>query len=169
MINKYAEIRDRLALYNACKGVLRVKMATGNPINKMKSKVYKLYVNDNGYKDRAVNAVADKYLAWGDDARQQLVDKAKRSLDVGYKKGPYADDWYRKHHWTWPEENPVTAVATAADSLDPYGYVDRPKNLSAGALANNSDKRSKEYNDTLKQKKWDSWMLPSIKKKVRRI
>ena len=27
MINKYAEIRDRLALYNACKGVLRIKQA----------------------------------------------------------------------------------------------------------------------------------------------
>lgn len=27
MINKYAEIKDRLVLYNACKGVLRVKQA----------------------------------------------------------------------------------------------------------------------------------------------
>ena len=30
MINKYAEIRDRLVLYNACKGVLRVKMAAAD-------------------------------------------------------------------------------------------------------------------------------------------
>ena len=31
MINKYAEIQDRILLYNACKGVLRVKIAAGMP------------------------------------------------------------------------------------------------------------------------------------------
>ena len=29
MINKYAEINDRVLLYNACKGILRVKIAAG--------------------------------------------------------------------------------------------------------------------------------------------
>lgn len=30
MINKYAEINDRVLLYNACKGILRVKMAAAD-------------------------------------------------------------------------------------------------------------------------------------------
>ena len=32
MINKYAEINDRILLYNACKGILRVKTAEDAPI-----------------------------------------------------------------------------------------------------------------------------------------
>ena len=83
MINKYAEIQDRILLYNACKGILRVKQATipWGSVAKALSTAGSAVKNYGGKAVNAAKAVNDK-LAPVRDVASKVGAGANKAYNV---------------------------------------------------------------------------------------